>query len=301
MFNKKPKDTAIIFGSGVSINNHVEIIKELTEKYCTIGLNNFPNKFADLYLENEKSLKTDYWLVSDSCGFNTVVENYNKQQPIINITHGEKVNIFRDNKIKIIPFKPVLEPKEKFGRDLELCLGYSSVVSAIDFLRQKGFTKIILFGIDNNINQDDTWSHFYEDSNPCDKTLDQIIEIDLQIQDLEKYVTIFTTEESELEKAFKIPNSNLVKLLDGTILIESDNKEDLIIVPEQNNSEKLPPIDKDIELSDDVLIELIVPNFLPRDAEIHLIDKIYKAVDGIVVVSETHADILQTQGYKFNG
>lgn len=281
---------ALLFCCGKSINKYANFIEELLYKFSkhndqnctTIGINLFPQKFIEkYYLELnkpiEKSLPVDYWMFSDDSSFPCIRDTYNNQELLINGLINEKsIKFLEDNSYKIkMKFYPTNEIN--LINDNLLYGLHSTPLKAIHFLLKQEY-KVVIFGMDNICNNNE-WKHFYDDLIPKKKTIDQIIDINYQLNKLEKIGSIYKIEETNNIDILPI---NFNELLNKRIKIKEK------ILPKK----EIIPVNTNIKLK--------VPNNYPKNGKLSINGILgnFEVENGEVFVNNSSANILLKMGFK---
>ena len=273
------KHTAIICGSGSSISEYSKEIPELIKKYPSVGLNMFPNSFVDTF-GGTKSLTTTYWLILDE-GMGHILRKFQNGQELLVNGHitKEELRKFSEAGIKYTPFLHSNEivtrlPTKK--EILSLYGIYSSVVPALNFLFLKGFTNIVLFGIDNKCTNG-VWKHFYDDlpEHLNGKSFDQLADIHTQLDKLTKTfkANVYIAGESTLP----FQRINVTKFLEnGTFELE---------IPKPT-------------IQTECLNTFIVPDACKNGHAVFLDDVSFKINNQRIQVPSKYVKTLRSQGFK---
>ena len=293
---------ALIFACGASIKDDYKTILKLVKKYSkkdnsvTVGINRFPNKFVETFYQDSKhkSLAVDYWMFSDIDTCYPVVKNYEKQKLIINEELGQKTINWIKNNCNV---DTVFKPDSIYGQ-------YSTTVRAIQFFLEKKY-KVIVFGMDNKLDINNKWEHFYSDNeknNPyLDKSIDQIIDIQYEIKELNKLGEIYKVSKNN---NINVPLIDINKLLKGEIIVAEDK------VIEQIEQIVEATVDQVVEKTEEVfthitgpfnkkdLTKLQLPWFSKSGGTLFINDYLYEIVDKTVEVLHEHALELLKQGFK---
>lgn len=196
LFSKGLK-TALIFACGTSINEHKDYIPSLIDKYTSVGVNRFPSKFAEYYAKDKKSMPVDYWIYSDTLGTRDfIIPYYDNQKILMESNIPNDVKILKDKNISVhliyhgvSGLGMIKEGKYYLGG-----LG-TTTLHAISFLYLVGFKNIVIFGMDNKVNDQGVWEHFYHSSNNY-KTQSNISKINNQLEDYKEYVNLYKASNS---------------------------------------------------------------------------------------------------------
>lgn len=255
------KEIGIVLACGESINLDYELIEIANNYFHTIGVNLFPIKFNKHYNLNEKygkSFPVNYWIFSDpECVKGYVLNNYNDQNIVINDYLKEDIKLLKSNNIDIYDtFK--METMKPVIKDLK---GYrfTTTISAIKFMHNEGFKKILIAGMDNSVINNELrggWKHFYDldDSSLTLKDHVQIKHISKYVCSLKNYIEMYKANTSDnihikTFSIFDLLMSIKSKLTDSEkIILESykknKNSDKMELVEEINLSEKIQLIHK---------------------------------------------------------
>ena len=271
---------AILFCSGPSISKYSKVIPKLVKKFTekenenftNIGVNQFPIEFVKNYMPKYKKLSVpvDYWMFVDEITCSSVINNYNAQKLLINSDIGqEKLKLFEDEQYNV---DCLFEHGEQCNleNDNKLYGMYSTPLKAIHYLLKKDYNVVIL-GMDNIITEDGKWEHFYPEQQVSDKTLDQIIDIRIQLDELSKLGNIYKIDQAN---NIEVPLISIEELLNGNIVIAQS----------------------DTAIEEEV-IKMQLPEFINGQV-LHIEDQQYEIVDKLVSVKLDHVNELLQQGFK---
>jgi hypothetical protein len=229
-----------------------------------------------------KSLPVDVWMALDESIMYALRENWDNQILLINadITSKE-MNKFKQSKVKFKTFSHTDEIVKRVSINKKLIYLYgifSTTICAVHYLLLNGYTDIVLFGITNANNSNGLWQHFYDEAEIDHKSMDQRVEIQLQLEKLVKEfnANLYIAGYSKLS----FPSINVDLLLKDSIIKEIQDISTIItldITPE--------------------LHTLQLPQICLGGTHVYLNDQVFEVVNDTITVEPEHSHILQTQGY----
>jgi len=300
--NKKNVDKiALIFCGGQSIDNLkngvvVKLIKKFTQKkdenFTSVGINLFPIKFIEKYLPTytKKSAPVDYWMFSDDVVSDILLKNYEKQKVIVNGYLDQK-NLKNINEKCEVDFTFI--HSDKLTKDLtrSALFGKSSTtVKAIHLFLLRGY-KVVVIGMDNSVDKDGHWNHFYSTIKNLKKEASSLIDIRYQVKELTSLGEIYKIDESN---KIDVPTIDINELLKGrikkidTTIVHEEFKKDIVGKPIKTVL---------IKRTTPLFIILNVPECLPAGGVLSVNGSKYEIFNRKVNVTQKDCETLLEQGY----
>jgi hypothetical protein len=307
---KKKEKIALLFLGGPSIKKYKDFIPSLVEIYneqldkdfLTMGVNQFPYQFVHAFNpklsgKRKYTLPVNYWMFAD-VGFSQEVIGRHEGQKIITNANLGAEDLERLGQANIKPALLFKNSPTITMEDDEYLYGlYTTALKATHYLIKKGFS-VVIFGMDNSNQENDTWEHFYEDIEIRPKTMDQIMEIKIQLNNLKEYGKIYKVDPTN---NVDLDVVDLTALINKKIKVISNTPETVkteILEVAVDTAEEPSIIESVPETPTDTLIvSLKSPSYL-QDGTLFISGSSYDIIKGKVVVSQEHGEVLLTQGFK---
>ena len=180
----------------------------------------------------------------------------------------------------------------------------------LNYFIKRGYS-VVIFGMDNSIDNQDQWMHFYDQPHSFTKTLDQVIDIKIQIHELKKLGKIYKVDETNNIDVDTIDLTSLIKKQIKVIKAAelSVNQDEITVTLDTpqlvDAAEIVEKIEEKLEqvILEDIknkIITLQVPPHI-KDGTLFVANGAYDIMNGVVNVSENHSYSLLEQGFKLYG